>query len=65
MRAQYADGQGDVDAFPGGAAVAQAIAEGRGLSPDECARSIWALLPPEPHGRTVLFLGEFIEGSQG
>ena len=65
MRGQYAEGQGDLDAFPGGAAVARAIAEGRGLSPDECARSIWALLPPEPDGRTVLFLGEFIEGSQG
>jgi NAD(P)-dependent dehydrogenase (short-subunit alcohol dehydrogenase family) len=65
MRAQYADGHGDVDAFPGGAAVAQAIAEGRGQSPDECAQSIWALVPPEPDGRTVLFLGEFIEGSQG
>jgi NAD(P)-dependent dehydrogenase (short-subunit alcohol dehydrogenase family) len=65
MRAQYADGLGDLHAFPGGAAVAQAIAEGRGQSPDECAHSIWALLPPEPDGRTVLFLGEFIEGSQG
>ena len=65
MRAQYADGRGDLDSFPGGAAVAQAIAEGRGDSPEECARSIWALLPPEPDGRTVLFLGEFIEGSQG
>ena len=65
MRAQYADGQGDLEAFPGGAAVAQAIAEGRGESPDECARSIWSLLPPDPNGRTVLFLGEFIEGSQG
>jgi len=65
MRAQYTEGKGDLDAFPGRAAVAQAIAEGRGDSPDECARSIWALLPPDPDGRTVLFLGEFIEGSQG
>jgi benzil reductase ((S)-benzoin forming) len=65
MRAQYSEGRGDLDAFPGGAAVAKAIADGRGQSPDECARSIWALLPPEPDGRTVLFLGEFIEGSQG
>ncbi len=65
MRAQYADGQGDLDAFPGGAAVAQAIADGRGESPAECAENIWRLLPPDPAGRTVLFLGEFIEGSQG
>jgi NAD(P)-dependent dehydrogenase (short-subunit alcohol dehydrogenase family) len=65
MRSQYAQGQGDLGAFPGGAAVAQAIADGRGLSPEECARSIWGLLPPDPDGRTVLFLGEFIEGSQG
>jgi NAD(P)-dependent dehydrogenase (short-subunit alcohol dehydrogenase family) len=65
MRAEYAEGQGDLHAFPGGAAVAQAIADGRGQSPDECARNIWGLLPPEPEGRTVLFLGEFIEGSEG
>jgi NAD(P)-dependent dehydrogenase (short-subunit alcohol dehydrogenase family) len=65
LRAQYVDGPGDLRAFPGGAAVARAIDEGRGQSPDECARSIWALLPPAPDGRTVLFLGEFIEGSQG
>ena len=51
--------------FLGAAAVAQAIAEGRGDTPDEVARDIWNLLPPEPDGRTVLFLGEFIEGSQG
>jgi benzil reductase ((S)-benzoin forming) len=62
VRAQYTEGKGDLDAFPGGAAVAEAIAEGRGDSPEECARSMWALLPPEPDGRTVLFLGEFIEG---
>jgi NAD(P)-dependent dehydrogenase (short-subunit alcohol dehydrogenase family) len=55
----------DLEAFPGGAAVAEAIAAGRGDSPDECAHSIWGLLPPDPNGRTVLFLGEFIEGSQG
>jgi NAD(P)-dependent dehydrogenase (short-subunit alcohol dehydrogenase family) len=65
MRAQYTSGAGDPESFPGGAAVAQAIAEGRGDSPDQCAQSIWGLLPPDPAGRTVLFLGEFIEGSQG
>jgi hypothetical protein len=43
----------------------RAIAEGRGDSPDKVARDIWSLLPPDPEGRTVLFLGEFIEGSQG
>jgi benzil reductase ((S)-benzoin forming) len=65
MRARYAEGAEDLDAFPGGRAVAQAVAEGRGDSPDQAAQSIWGLLPPEPNGRTVLFLGEFIEGSQG
>jgi NAD(P)-dependent dehydrogenase (short-subunit alcohol dehydrogenase family) len=67
MRATYSHAKraADLEAFPGGAAVAQAIAEGRGDSPDQCARSIWGLLPPDPQGRTVLFLGEFIEGSQG
>jgi NAD(P)-dependent dehydrogenase (short-subunit alcohol dehydrogenase family) len=51
--------------FPGGAAVKAAIESGKGDSPEECARSIWGLLPPDPDGRTVLFLGEFVEGSQG
>jgi benzil reductase ((S)-benzoin forming) len=55
----------DAHDFPGNAAVVRAIAEGRGDSPDKVARDIWNLLPPDPEGRTVLFLGEFIEGSQG
>jgi len=50
---------------PGALAVQEAIAAGRGETPDEVAPKIWSLLPPEPDGRTVLFLGEFIEGAQG
>ena len=50
---------------PGAEAVRDAIASGRGQTPDGVAREIWSLLPPDPDGRTVLFLGEFIEGSQG
>jgi benzil reductase ((S)-benzoin forming) len=60
LRERVAAGWGDSDAYPGWAAVAKAVAEGRGQSPEECARSIWALLPPDPEGRTVLFLGEYI-----
>lgn len=51
----------DVNNFPGGAAVANAVAAGRGDTPDEAARGIWGLLPPDPDGRTVLFLGERVE----
>jgi NAD(P)-dependent dehydrogenase (short-subunit alcohol dehydrogenase family) len=67
MRAQYAAraSTAETEEFPGAAAVAEAIASGRGQSPDGVAADIWALLPPDPDGRTVLFLGEFIEGSQG
>jgi benzil reductase ((S)-benzoin forming) len=65
LRARFAAGWGNPDTNPGGAAVAQAIAEGRGQSAEECAGSIWALLPPEPDGPTVLSIGEWIEGSQG
>ena len=61
MRASYADAATAPTSFPGGGAVARAIAEGRGDTPEEAARDIWGLLPPEPDGRTVLFLGEFIE----
>ena len=51
--------------FPGAAAVKAAIAAGKGDDPADVARNIWDLLPPDPGGRTVLFLGEFVEGSQG
>ncbi len=61
MRASYAGGRADPNAFPGGVAVANAIAEGRGDTPEEAARGIWDLLPPDPDGRTVLFLGELVE----
>jgi len=67
MRATYAappDGQ-TRDEMPGAAAIREAIASGRGQTPDGVAQEIWSLLPPDPEGRTVLFLGEFIEGSQG
>jgi len=66
MRTSYATMTEDrLEGNPGAAAVQEAIASGRGSSPDEVAQQIWSLLPPDPDGRTVLFLGEFIEGSQG
>jgi benzil reductase ((S)-benzoin forming) len=60
LRAKVTDGWGDSNAYPGWAVVAQAIADGRGESPEECARSIWAALPPDPNGSSVLFLGDWI-----
>ena len=65
MRSAYARGvaDADIERFPGARAVRDAIASGRGQTPDAVAREIWSLLPPDPDGRTVLFLGEFIEGS--
>jgi benzil reductase ((S)-benzoin forming) len=63
MRA--AAGRYDEHAFPGAAAVKAAIDAGQGDDPRDTARNIWALLPPDPDGRTVLFLGTFVEGSQG
>jgi NAD(P)-dependent dehydrogenase (short-subunit alcohol dehydrogenase family) len=65
LRARVAEGWGDSDAYPGWAAVAQAVAENRGLSPEECAHGIWALLPPQPGGETVLSIGDFIPQVQG
>lgn len=66
MRAKFASlTDADIAADPGAPAVRDAIAAGRGDTPEQCARGIWSLLPPDPNGRTVLFLGEFIEGSQG
>lgn len=55
-----AEGGGD---FPGRAAVIEALESGRYLTPEESARQIWSLLPPDPDGRNVYFVGEFIEGA--
>jgi benzil reductase ((S)-benzoin forming) len=60
LKERYAGEAPDPNAFPGWAGVARAIAEGRGDTPDEAAQGIWGLLPPDPDGRTVLFLGELI-----
>jgi len=60
---QYGGGDVDLDAFPGGAAVAAALQAGNYLTPDESARQIWDRMPPDPRGRTVLFIGEFLEGA--
>jgi NAD(P)-dependent dehydrogenase (short-subunit alcohol dehydrogenase family) len=59
-RQQYATGGKD---FPGGAAVLAALDAGQYLTPDESARQIWELLPPDPEGRNVYFVGEFVEGA--
>jgi benzil reductase ((S)-benzoin forming) len=49
--------------YPGRPAVEAAIKAGRYLTPEESARQIWELLPPDPSGRNVLYIGEMAEGA--
>jgi NAD(P)-dependent dehydrogenase (short-subunit alcohol dehydrogenase family) len=49
--------------YPGRAAVVAALEAGDALTPDESARQIWGLLPPDPDGRNVLYVGKFVEGT--
>ena len=49
--------------YPGRAAVEAAVKAGRYLTPEESARQIWDLLPPDPSGRNVLYIGEMAEGA--
>jgi hypothetical protein len=63
MLEEHRRGGADRDAFPGAAAMAAALDAGQYLTPDESARQIWAAMPPDPRGRTVLFFGQFVEGT--
>jgi NAD(P)-dependent dehydrogenase (short-subunit alcohol dehydrogenase family) len=49
--------------YPGRPAVEAAVKAGKYLTPDESARQIWGLLPPDPNGRNVLYIGEMAEGA--
>jgi len=49
--------------YPGATAASEALARGDYLTPEESANQIWAALPPDPEGRTVLFFGKFVEGA--
>jgi benzil reductase ((S)-benzoin forming) len=49
--------------YPGRAAVVAALDAGDYLTPEESARQIWDLLPPDRDGRNVLFIGKFVEGA--
>jgi benzil reductase ((S)-benzoin forming) len=49
--------------YPGRAAVVAALQSGDYLTPEESARQIWDLLPPDPDGRNVLYIGQFVEGT--
>jgi NAD(P)-dependent dehydrogenase (short-subunit alcohol dehydrogenase family) len=60
---RYRAGRISMDDYPGAPAVAEALAKGEYLTPDESARQIWAAMPPDPRGRTVLFFGKWIEGT--
>ena len=33
------------------------------LAPEDSAGQIWDLLPPDPNGRNVLYIGEMVEGA--
>jgi hypothetical protein len=48
--------------YPGRAAVVAALDAGDYLTPEESAAQIWDLLPPDPEGRNVLYVGKFVEG---
>ncbi len=50
---------------PDARAIQDAINSGRGGPPDGVAQTIWSLLPLEPDGWIVLFIGEYIEGAEG
>jgi NAD(P)-dependent dehydrogenase (short-subunit alcohol dehydrogenase family) len=49
--------------YPGRAAVERALDSGAYLTPDQSAQQIWNLLPPDPKGRNVLYVGEMVEGA--
>lgn len=49
--------------YPGRDAVIAALDAGAYLTPQESARQIWALLPPDPDGRNVYFIGDFVAGA--
>jgi NAD(P)-dependent dehydrogenase (short-subunit alcohol dehydrogenase family) len=49
--------------YPGREAVEAAVASGSFLTPEESARQIWSLLPPDPNGRNVLYVGQMVEGA--
>lgn len=59
----HADPDTAVDDYPGRAAVAAALAAGDYLTPESAARQIWDLMPPDPDGRNVLYVGEMVEGA--
>jgi benzil reductase ((S)-benzoin forming) len=49
--------------YPGREAVEAAVEAGDYLTPEESARQIWDLLPPDPNGRNVLYIGQMVEGA--
>jgi benzil reductase ((S)-benzoin forming) len=59
----YWEKQADGEDYPGRKAVEEAIEAGQCLTPVESARQIWALLPPDPDGRNVLYIGQMVAGA--
>ncbi len=49
--------------YPGRAEIERALESGAYLTPDESAQQIWDLLPPDPNGRNVLYVGQMVDGA--
>jgi NAD(P)-dependent dehydrogenase (short-subunit alcohol dehydrogenase family) len=49
-----------VDSYPLAPLVEEGLERGVALTPDEVGSQIWAALPPEPGGRSVLWFGEAV-----
>lgn len=63
VRATQARFEATGDDYPGRASVIAALTAGQFLTPEESASQIWALLPPKPDGRNVLYVGTMVEGA--
>jgi NADP-dependent 3-hydroxy acid dehydrogenase YdfG len=59
----YWEKQAEGEDYPGRKAVEEAVEAGQCLTPVESARQIWELLPPDPDGRNVLYIGQMVAGA--
>jgi NAD(P)-dependent dehydrogenase (short-subunit alcohol dehydrogenase family) len=63
FRDRHARMEASGEDYPGRAAVEAAVKAGSYLTPDESARQVWGLLPPDPGGRNVLYIGQMAKGA--
>lgn len=59
----YWEKQAAGEDYPGRQAVEAAVEAGNYLTPEQSALQIWGLLPPDPEGRNVLYIGQMVEGA--